>query len=58
MTKKIDKLYEALERLANHASYGISSDDHEIMNRENYKKQMKQLSKDVNLICKFIEEKI
>lgn len=56
MTKKKDNLYQALERLANHASCGIGSGDTDIMNPSYFKKEMRQLKKDVNLFCKFIEE--
>lgn len=47
----------AFERIADDASYGIRSDDHEIMNPENYKKQMKQHYEDVELVKRLIDSK-
>jgi len=41
---------EALERLIKDACYGISSGDHEIMNPDNYKKEIEQHESDVKTI--------
>ena len=45
-----DLLNKALDRLRSDAVYGINSGDHEIMNPDNYQKEMQQHFDDVQLI--------
>ena len=47
---KLIKAQEAFERIRQDANHGISCDDHDIMNPENYKKEMRQHGKDVKLV--------
>jgi len=42
--------YDALNRLIENAAYGIRTNDHELMNPENYKKEMHQHETDVKTI--------
>ena len=52
-----NEFQKALERLSSVARYGIGSDDNDIMNPENYKKEMKQHYKDVRLLERLVKDK-
>lgn len=56
MTNKTKDALEALDRLRSDAVYGINSGDHEIMNPDNYQKEMQQHFDDVELIKQALEK--
>ena len=46
---------EAFERIVNNASFGISTNDHELMSPDNYNKYLMQHIADVGLVRQAIE---